>query len=223
MVEGVELASGGLAFLGLETAQAWILFALRVVLALFAALLGWYVARPVASVLFRLAFHRPLPPKGLFGSRLVGAVALGALAFYLFPLGIGSGGGTGGGEGQGKGGGKPGKDGPDAVVKGDKPGDDKSKGREALRVEMILSSRYNKDQRWYLIEGKDPPRTLAEVDAYLKQHGDRYYELQIIVYSNAVELGADPIEELKQLANSKYKLRSHVPDEYLKKKKAEGP
>src|SRR5687768_5476989 len=90
-------------------------FGLRVAVAIGAAILGWFLAGPVARVLHRLAFQKPISPKGLFASRLIAAIVLALLAFLLIPIGPGmgfglggSGTGTNGGDGQKNGGPGPG-------------------------------------------------------------------------------------------------------------------
>jgi hypothetical protein len=197
---------------------------LRIVLALAGAFVGWLVMSPLAKGVCRLAFRRPIPPAALTLSRLSGAVLLALALFYFFPLGRG-GGGSGGGQGEGIGTGRGGPGGPGD--KGGKAGKEleASPGEpgETAHVEMVLSNQYKKDSRWYLIEDKPPPKTLKEVDQYLHKHKDRLRYLDIIIYGNSVEPDHYAVQDLMNLAESKYKLRVYRPKAYWSKKKAEPP
>lgn len=216
------MATACLAFLGIESAQGYILFGLRLLLALAGAVAGWYLAQPVARVLFRLAFHRPIPPKALGAARVVGAVALGALVFYLFPLGLGDGPGPGGGPGLGPGaGGKGGKPAADAAGKDGKGAD--KKGEDApppgvLRVEMIPSQSYRGDEKFYYLPDRKDPVTLAEVDKHLVKHKDKLRVVEILIYANSVEAGHRSVHDLRALANS-LGLTVGEPPEYRTKTK----
>src|SRR5260370_39400385 len=151
--------------------QEAVALVLRVLLAGMGTSLGWLLAAPAARIVYRLALRRPIPPRVLTGSRMVAAVVCGVLVFLLFPLGYGGGGGgQGGRKGPGVGPGSASgsdKGGKDAGGKSDKgaqppPGEP----GETLRVGMVLRARYKPDSnRWYLIEGEEPPLTLPAVVA----------------------------------------------------------
>src|SRR5262245_3652534 len=214
------MATACLAFLGIETAQGYILFGLRVLLAVAGAVIGWYVARPAARVLFPLGFQRPTPPRALGASRVVGAVALGALVFYLFPLGLGDGPGPGGGPGRGPGAGGDGGKPADVAGKGGKGGDKKPDDPPpgVLRVEMIPSQSYKHDKKYYFLPDQKEPVTLADVEAHLSKHKKRLREVQILVYANSMAKAHPATEELSALANS-FDLAVSVPSEYATKTK----
>ncbi|MCI0463589.1 MAG: hypothetical protein L0Z62_42175 [Gemmataceae bacterium] len=174
-----------------------VVFLLRLLLSLFGAWLGWILAKPVARGLCRLAFQRPIPDNALLLSRLAGAVGMAVLVFYLFPLalgggpGTGPGGGTGPGTGQGsgqgtdKGGGKEsgGKDDGKDTSKKQKQGGPYDP-EKILRIDMIPSDRYQMDGRYYLVEGKEPPKSLAQVKADLGDRKGRIQAVEIVIYRN---------------------------------------
>jgi hypothetical protein len=182
--------------------QESVALVLRVLLAAVGVLLGWLLAAPAARVLYRVALRRPIPPKVLTASRMVTAIVCGVLVFLLFDLGYGpGGGGHGGKKGPGVGTGslsgsdKGDKDkgGKDVKVPPGKPG-------ETARIELIPSKEYKGSYRYYLIEGKGRPRTLAEVEAYLKEHKDRVKRVDILLPANSPEPNHPAVRELKALA-----------------------
>ncbi|MCC6421429.1 MAG: hypothetical protein IT429_24695 [Gemmataceae bacterium] len=187
-----------------------VVFSLRVLLSLFGAWLGWLLARPVARILFRLAFQRPIPDKVLIVARLLGAVGAAALVFLLFPLalsglGPGLGPGLGGGPGKGAGqvGGKgDGKDG-DGKEKKEKKGEPYDSAK-TLAIEMIPSAQYQGDGRYYLIGGKEPPRSLAQVKEYLEEHKKQVRTVEIVIYRNTPGQGHLAVKALQKLAGAEF-------------------
>jgi hypothetical protein len=219
---------------GVDLASAATLV-IKGVFAVGAALLGWFVTPPLAAVLHRLAFHKPIS-RWLSGfSRLAAAVLLGVLGFMLGGLagtGFGLGGGGGGGFGLGPGFGL----GSGSVVSGSGEGNGQTppvngsgKGnksatppRPTLHVEIILSKQYEKEGKggkYYLIEGKEPARTLEEVRDYLQETRGKWGKLEIRAYFNSMEPEHPihrPVQKLQKLA-SEFKLESTVPEEYRTK------
>src|SRR5262249_47061936 len=154
----------------------------RVVIALLAAFAGWLFGGLIARGLCRLIARRPLPPTGEGISRVVIAVGLGLLGFWVLgELGFGRGPGTGGGEGKDGQGDVAGKKDGKTRGKQDDTKEGKGKGKpdpETLQIELVLSSRYEPGSgRAYLLDGKEPPLTLAEID---KQLGIRKDKLKIV-------------------------------------------
>jgi hypothetical protein len=183
--------------------QESVALVLRVLLAAVGVFLGWLLAAPAARVLYRVVRRRPIPPRVLTASRLVTAIVCGVLVFLLFPLGYGGGGG-------GRGGGKGPSVGPGSASGSDKGDKDKGgkgvqvppgKPGETARVELIASASYKPESgRWYLIDGKEPARTLAEVEAYLREHKDRVKRVDILLPASSVEPGHRAVTDLKALA-----------------------
>src|SRR5437868_6371189 len=145
MSEGAWWASGCFAAGGFSAAGDLLALMLRLLIAGGALILGWFLAAPVARLLYRLAFHQPIPPKVLTGSRLGASFVCAVLVFLIVHFGSGGGGGgSGGGTGPGVGPGshagndKGGKDGKGKETELPKPG-------ETVRVELIRSDRYKKD------------------------------------------------------------------------------
>jgi hypothetical protein len=197
--------------------QESVALVLRVLLAAVGVFLGWLLAAPAARVLYRVALRRPIPPRVLTASRMVTAIVCGVLVFLLFPLGYGGGGGgRGGGKGPnaGPGSDKDGKDkgGKAAEVRPPEPG-------ETARVEIVHSDQYKQGSyRYYLIEGKPPPVTLAEVGAYLKQHQARVKRLDILLPGDSPDPGNPAVKALKKLAQEDYKLPVYEAEPAVKKK-----
>lgn len=136
---------------------------LRGVAALGGLFLGWFLTGPIVSVAFRAAFRKPTPSSLYYSCKAVGAVAIAYLVFIFLPLGPGGGGfgfGPGnGGPGDGKG---SGANGNAKKTDGDGPAKGSSK-REPLAIELLGGDRYKDDDRFYLINRKEPAVTLKEV------------------------------------------------------------
>jgi hypothetical protein len=212
-----------MAALDFSSLESYFAFGLRLVIAAVGAAIGWFIAEPIFRVLHRLAFQRPAAPTTLKLAKCAGAVAVALLLFFYYPFGMGGGGGgSGGGTGTGKGKGQNGTG--DTRKTG--AGTDKSIGAtsrksrpgEELDIEMIVSARYQDDKRWYLLESKEPPRNLDEVETYFMDHLKRLREINIIIYSNSPEPEHYAVKALESLAEQ-YKLRSYKPKEYWKKAK----
>jgi hypothetical protein len=220
MSDGLCWASGGFG-----AAQELLDLLLRLLLAGAGLVVGWFVASPLVRLLYRLAFHRPVPPKVLTASRLAAAVVCGVLVFLLVDL-LGPGGG-GGGRGKGTG---PGE-GPGSLSGSDKGGQDApGKGGkqtgikpglqgETFRIKLIASSQYKYDKRWYLIDLGGEPRTQAEVEAYLKGHKGRIKSLEIVLSSESPSASHYAVGSLRDLA-AQYQLPVLVRDSDEDRKKS---
>jgi hypothetical protein len=152
-------------------------------------LLGWFLTGPLANLLSRLAFHRPVSPGLLPWVRMAGAVGIAVLFFFIAPVGFGpgSGPGPGGGPGEGK---EKGKEaGPDKggvkergsdsgdgkeKVKGEKEKATKDKKAEPsdnlIQVEILGGDRYPGGERWYLFQGEGEPLTGKELKDRISAH-----------------------------------------------------
>jgi hypothetical protein len=225
----------GPAFLDLPDITGVVFFVVRIVLGVLAGFVAWLAGGPLVRLLYRLAFHRPAPALPVTVGRLGLGILVGVLVFLYFPVGglglgwgwgPGSGGGPGAGPGPGGtalgGSGEKGKTGKIEPTTPDK-GQTK-RGKDVLTVELVTSKRYEPgSRRYYLVDGKGMPRTLAEVEAILKQGKGRWGQVRIVVYANAgysdSEVGDHPaVTALKQLA-TRYGLPWEEPDEYHKKMK----
>jgi hypothetical protein len=217
------------AFINLSDIQAALLFLLHLFLGVVAGFLTWLISGPLLPLLYRLALRRPAPRLPLTAGRLTLAVVVGVLVFLL-PLG-GLGWGWGPGEGGGPGFG-PGLGGPPRASTEGSTAAEKDQGKktakataktpkeaakEVLRVEIVQASQYKGGERYYLIDGKEPAKTLAEVEDVLKKGEGRWRQLQIITteHSTAARGGA-PVRDLQNLAN-RYRLPSLEPEPSPKK------
>jgi hypothetical protein len=160
---------------------ATLLGLVRLAAAVGGALLGWFVTGPVARLLYRAAFRRPVPGWLLPWARLGGAALAGWLFFCFLPLG-GSGGfgwgpGAGGGAGLGPG------DGSGNTTLADKaaPADEAASKKVLLEIELSGGTRYRGDGRYYLIHRREPAVTLEEVEDYFKKNEGSLAEYVIIV------------------------------------------
>ena len=72
--------------------------------ALVGLIIGWFVTKPLANLLSRLAFQRPVASEIMPLIRVIGAVGLAVLLYFTVPAGTGDGlgGGSGGGGGKDK-------------------------------------------------------------------------------------------------------------------------
>lgn len=158
-------------------------YVLRGGAALIGFLVGWFVTAPIAGVLSRLAFQRPVAPKVLPWVRLAGALGLAALLYFIVSKwgpGGGGGGGDGGGFGPGSGPGKEkGKEGGSRDRSDPKEGrDGKEKDRSAKDkdittpptdlIEVEILGDGGADGRWFFVGGK--ALTSKELRAHVEKH-----------------------------------------------------
>jgi hypothetical protein len=181
------------------------LVALRILAAVAGALIGWLTTGYLVRLLVRLAFRRATPRPVVFLSRLVGAAVLGLLVYYyLHPGGSGGWGLGGGGSGVGKNGtGSTGvqKTAKASTTKATTPrATEKTPAADVLTIAMLGGSRYKGEQRYYLVDGKQPARTLVEVKEYLKTNKGRYRRLEIVIYPDSVAREHQATTRLEELA-----------------------
>jgi hypothetical protein len=191
--------------------------AVRIFAAAAGALVGWLVTGFAVRVLVRLAFHRPVPRPVLFLARVVGAVLIGLLVYYyLHPGGSGGWGLGGGGFGLGGGGTGPGKGGaggtgiqattrttaaePGTAKSTDRATTAKTRPPDTLTIELLGGSRYKKDRRYYLVDGREPAKTLDEVEESLKRNKGRYRKLEIVITPESVASVHPAVTGLEELA-----------------------
>ena len=186
----------------LNAVQEAVALAMRILLSVIGTALGWVLAAPVARIAYRLLMRRPIPPKVLTGSRMVAAIVCGVLVFLLFPLGYGgTGRGNGWGTGSEAGRGKDKGSDKGRTGKGDKGPEMTEKPGKTLRIEMIPSNEYKQgSERYYLINGKEPARTLAEVEEYVKLHKESVDRLRLIIPANGPDPGNPAVRNLEKLA-----------------------
>jgi hypothetical protein len=199
-------------FLDLSDIQGLIFFAVRIVLGIVAGVVAWLAGGPLVRLLWRLAFQRPAPRTSVTVGRLTLGVLLGVLTFLYFPIG---GGGLGWGWGPGSGGGPGAGPGPGGSALGGngqkgqtrKITSTARKGETTpepgtLTIELVPSKRYQPGSyRYYLIERREPARTLDEVEAALKKDKGRWRLMRIIIPPNSAYADHPAVAALKELAN----------------------
>jgi len=206
---------------------ATVFWVVRIAATICGALVGWFATSPLARLIYRGAFHRPIPTWLLPWTRLAGAALVGLLIFYFLPLGgfgsLGWGPGAGGAPGLGAGSGSGKKE--DGLKDDDgKNGSAQTSrmGSETLDIELIGGTRYRGDGRFYLMQGKEPVLNLEEVDDYFKKNKDRLAEYVTIVLtpdSVAPQHGAvlrlntiiEKYERIPQVKNVNKALKSDQP------------
>jgi hypothetical protein len=72
-----------------------------------------------------------------------------------------------------------------------------------------------------LIQRKEPPRTLGDVDKYLKEHQPQLGKVEIIIYANSIAAAHPAVTELVNLLD-KYQIPHTQPPTYRQKRKPEG-
>lgn len=197
------------AFISTEIAQ----YAVRIGAGLVGAIVGWFAVKPLANMLSRLAFQRPIANELVPLVRVLGAAGLAVVCYILVPAGTGMG-GDGPGDGTGiekdKGGGE--KDKLGGKVKDKYARDtEKDTGKKAedeaadlLRVEILGGERYPGNGRWYLFQEKDPPLTHAElkqkIEEYLKDNKLKSARLQPVITGDTIGTWMSTREpELRQI------------------------
>lgn len=164
-----------------------VLFALRIVTAVGAMLVGYLLTGPLVRVLVRLAVHKPLPKWTVRMFRGMGGILAGLLVYLYLPVGLGTGGwgfgpGKGGNAGLGPGPGALAKgtnDGNQTSKKGEGPGEKIGPTKETLTVEMLGGKRYPGEDRYYLLHRKEPAVAFSDVETYIKSNRERLDKVQI--------------------------------------------
>lgn len=193
-------------------------FVLRFLAAMSGAILAWFLVTPFGYLFYRIAFHKPMPHWLSPYVRFLGAGVVGALVFFLIPIGggggLGFGPGAGGspGAGAGKGSteetkGKVASSGtadsnPKPPVKPERkvPTEAKKTTREQLDIELLGGAKYKGDQRFYLIGRSEPARTIAEVEDVLKQRQDSVV-VHIILTDESVASQHEAVHRLRKVTN----------------------
>jgi hypothetical protein len=186
---------------------------LRFMAGLGGALIGWFLSDPIARLLYRVAYRKPIPDWSLPWLKLISAGLVGVLVFFFIPLGGGPGGfgfgpGAGGAPGKGAGDGSkttaPGKGGTpekaDAKAKVDTPTKKDLAAKKPIEIELLGGTRYQNDGKFYLLERKPPALALAEVEEYLKQHQAELSEVRILLTPESVDKGHAATVKLHKLA-----------------------
>lgn len=189
--------------------QTWILFSLRLVLAVVGGLLIWFTCGPVIGLLLKLAYHKKPSYRAVAWGRVVCAGLAAFVIFLLVPIGGGGWGwggpGTGGGGGSGKGPGLgPGSTNGTAKGTGKDTSSEEARKEQPRQVpfliEMVVSERYPGGEKYYLLAGQEPPVTLGEVEEFLKKNKGKFNRVEVVVYRNSVARDALPTVRLVQLA-----------------------
>jgi hypothetical protein len=181
------------------------------------AALGGLLAGLLVQLVVRLTTTKSMPRLPLQIIRVLGAIAAGFVV-YLFLFGPG-GGGFGGPGGWGLGGGNGGngtatgrstEQGPStdraASTGKSEPPSDTAKSRptegSTVRVELLSGGRV-RGERWYRVEGRAEPLTLAELRDALRAQLKATPPLEkivIVIYKDSPDVSTFPVRELKELA-----------------------
>jgi hypothetical protein len=177
---------------------------------------GWLGGGVLFRVLVRLSLQRSVPRKLLVPIRALGAATLGlAVWVWAFSSG-GSGPGLGGWFGSGHAGGQSGvktQPEPSAEATAQRPATapkpaalepQAGPGRDTLRIEILGGGRV-KDERFYLLENENDPRTLTEVRKIIqlrRQDQDKIplRGLVIMVYGSSVARDHPAVQTLVKWA-----------------------
>lgn len=207
----------------IQEIQAYLILGVRILLAIGAGLVGWYLVPPLVVIAHRLIARKAASRYVLGLSRIGGAVLFGLLAFFLFSFlgfgGLGTGGsggfGWGTGPGIGSGGSAQNKDDEQATLQG-KTGQQEKKAqhKETLTIEMIPSEDYPGSGKYYLIEKKQPLRTIDEIRELLHTNKNKWDRMEIIIYANSPAENHRAVQKLRELAQQ-YNLAVSIPPEYL--------
>lgn len=199
-------------------------FAIRITFAIVGLIIGWFAGGPLSRLMYRVAFRRPIPGWLLPWMKACWGGGLAALLFFFLPLGGGGGWGAGGagwglgnGAGTGTDGAKDGKTGGDPVAKVSA-----KKGRETLTIELVGGVRYMGEDRYYLIDRKEPPTSLAAVEKKIAT-ATSSLEVEILLGKDedrTVGPGHDAVKALRELADQ-HKIPSRIKQEAEKDKDKE--
>jgi hypothetical protein len=183
---------------------------IRFIAGVLGGLCGWYASGPPAKLVYRVRHQRPIPGWLLPWYRMLGALILGLLAFYLLPLGaggLGLGWGPGRGGGPGKGAGEGGSTAPssDPPVKAENTKSGRPRPRfaraEAIEIELLGGKNYADDGRYYLVGRSGPPKTLDELRDIMHEQRDKI-EVHIILTERSIAPGHGAVLRLRSLLDA---------------------
>jgi hypothetical protein len=176
---------------------------IRGLVALAAAFVGWVLGGLLTRGVYRLVAGKPapgwLPPLG----KVTAACVLAVLVFLFLPLGGGDGWGwgpgwgSGPGEGQGKGAGDAAASNGDGKKETKKPGKNETATRTQLEIELLGGADV-KDGRYYLLKRQPPAKTLAEVEAELRDQAEKL-EVHLIFTDRSVATSHPAAGRLRDL------------------------
>ncbi len=186
--------------------QDIVLYMLRILAVVVAGIAGWYIGGPVSSLIFRLlSSRRPVPQTVKVVGRLLGAILLGFLAWFL-TLGFGSG---GGGSGDGKGS----NTGP-GTKKNDVKDIKVTKIVNEIEIRLVDADKYQEGTtKYYTIGDTDKAVTLGDVVKYLQRHESpkRRKKVSIVIRKQSIPYGMDDcLTRLEAKINQMNKFRLSV-------------
>jgi hypothetical protein len=178
---------------------------LRVILVVGGIVVGALASGILFSLIASIFFKQPAPRSMRRFVQVLGAVALG-LAAWKMPFGLG---GNGEGFGSGFGLGGEARTGTDtASGEASRAEEEKSSRSEAdtLRIEMLGGQRVQ-SERFYLLEGENEPKTLAElrkaIQARQQQEKPPLKGIEIIVHEHSVAQSHPAVRDLERWARQK--------------------
>jgi hypothetical protein len=174
------------------------------------AAVGWLGSGWSLRLIVRLSLQRAAPPRVLLPIRVLGALALGLAvwtwAFSSGGLGPGAGGlfGTGG-----TGGRQPGEEtepSADRETIPVKPDIQPGSAQDTLRIEILGGARV-KDERFYLLEGENEPRTVTEIRKIVQARRQQRDQpglkgIVILVYGSSVARDHPAVKTLVKWAEA---------------------
>jgi hypothetical protein len=195
--------------------QEGVVFLIRIIATIGAAVVGWFVCDPSTRAIYWLAKRAATPTLLLFCTKSLGALALASAVWFLMPEG-GNGGGGGPGLGPGSGG-LPSKGGDKASDKTGEPVKDvkiepkKDKidaktPLEPVEIEIISDTMYqklmndDKKECWYVIKGK--AYSYDELDNYLRANRSKI-EVTPVLTKHSIRLGRTELTDLTKKYNIK--------------------
>lgn len=191
---------------GFDSINALFGLALRILAAVIAGVLVWYISIPIVVGLYRLAFHRKSPQWFTFSGRVVLSCIAAVIAFLLIGfMGLG-GGGKGDGPGKGSGNGKKGvvspNDSNDTQTNVEKK-KESTKPVPKVVVEIVPRDLYFEKPEWkdkfryYWFEEK--ARSYSELEPLLEKYRDKEIKIYYRIWKNSFNEEHSSVSNLRDL------------------------
>ncbi len=206
-----------ISLLGFDPSET-VIFFIRIIATIGAAIVGWFVCDPLTRGLYWLSTRAATPGLLLFGSKTVGSISLAILVYGVMQFvsfgngsGFGFGPGQGGLPGQGK---DSGNDKPSDPNAGKSPKTDTPKGPRALEpieIEIINGKEYKDDDRFFLVKRTKPALSQGELEEYLKTNKDKIEVIPVMTRYSIGRGGDDPPLDQMLKLTEKHNVRTTQP------------